>query len=133
MSETIKNMIEDTGADVAIPLPNVSGKDLAKVIEYCKYKVDSKKKNSDGLQTSDEDVKNWENEFVKVDQGTLFQLILAANYLNIKELLDLTCYTVASMIRGKSPEEIRKAFNIKNDFTPEEEEEVRREHQWAFD
>merc|ERR1712010_334577 len=133
MSETIKNMIEDTGADVAIPLPNVSGKDLAKVIEYCKFKSDSKKKNADGEIISEEDVKNWENEFVKVDQGTLFQLILAANYLNIKELLDLTCHSVASMIRGKSPEEIRKAFNIKNDFTPEEEEEVRREHQWAFD
>merc|ERR1712010_36067 len=134
MSETIKNMIEDTGADVAIPLPNVSGKDLSKVIEYCTYKVNAAKKNADGNPTvAEEDVKTWENEFVKVDQGTLFQLILAANYLNIKELLDLTCHSVASMIRGKSPEEIRKAFNIKNDFTPEEEEEVRREHQWAFD
>ena len=27
---------------------------------------------------------------------------------------------------GKSPEEIRKTFNIKNDFTPEEEEQVSR-------
>ena len=114
-------------------MQNVSGKDLTKVIEYCTFKVNSKKKNADGNVMSEEDVKNWESDFVKVDQGTLFQLILAANYLNIKELLDLTCFTVASMIRGKSPEEIRKAFNIKNDFTPEEEEEVRREHQWAFD
>lgn len=37
------------------------------------------------------------------------------------------------MIKGKTPEEIRKTFNIKNDFTPEEEEEVRRENQWAFE
>ena len=29
------------------------------------------------------------------------------------------------MIKGKSPEEIRKTFNIKNDFTPAEEEQVR--------
>lgn len=60
-------------------------------------------------------------------------LLQAANYLNIKNLLDLTCQTVADMIKGKTPEEIRKTFNIKNDFTPEEEEEVRRENQWAFE
>ncbi|MBO8589779.1 hypothetical protein INN88_14385, partial [Staphylococcus aureus] len=33
----------------------------------------------------------------------------------------------------RTPEEIRKNFSIKNDFTPEEEEEVRRENQWAFE
>ncbi|WOL00442.1 SKP1-like protein 1B [Canna indica] len=59
--------------------------------------------------------------------------VKAANYLNIKGLLDLTCQTVADMIKGKTPEEIRKTFNIKNDYTPEEEEEVRRENQWAFE
>ena len=115
MSETIKNMMEDTDPSQMIPLPNVTGSVLTKVIEYCKYKVASKgpKEGEKADPKSDDEVKNWENDFVKVDQGTLFQLILAANYLNIKELLDLTCYTVANMIRGKSPEEIRKAFNIK--------------------
>ena len=70
---------------------------------------------------------------MKVDQATLFEIILAANYLNMKGLLDLTCMTVANMMKGKTPEEIRKTFNIKNDFTAEEEEEVRKENQWAFD
>lgn len=37
------------------------------------------------------------------------------------------------MIKGKTPEEIRKHFNIQNDFTPEEEEEVRRENEWCED
>ena len=45
----------------------------------------------------------------------------------------LCCQTVADIIKGKTPEEIRAYFNIKNDFTPEEEEEVRRENQWAFE
>ncbi|GFP97712.1 skp1-like protein 1a [Phtheirospermum japonicum] len=124
-SQTIKHMIEDDCADNVIPLPNVTGKILSKVIEYCKRHVDAAAASSD--------VKGFDADFVKVDQATLFDLILAANYLNIKSLLDLTCQTVADMIKGKTPEEIRKTFNIKNDFTPEEEEEVRRENQWAFE
>ncbi|GFP96601.1 skp1-like protein 1a [Phtheirospermum japonicum] len=119
-------MIEDDCADNVIPLPNVTGKILSKVIEYCKRHAEDK-------PSSDEDVKGFDADFVKVDQATLLDLILAANYLNIKSLMDLTCQTVADMIKGKTPEEIRKTFNIKNDFTPEEEEEVRRENQWAFE
>ncbi|KAF3538820.1 hypothetical protein F2Q69_00020831 [Brassica cretica] len=117
-------MVEDDCVDNGIPLPNVTSKILAKVIEYCKKHVDA---------SSDDDLKAWDAEFMKIDQATLFELILAANYLNIKNLLDLTCQTVADMIKGKTPEEIRTTFNIKNDFTAEEEEEVRRENQWAFE
>ncbi|KAG6644661.1 SKP1-like protein 1B [Carya illinoinensis] len=131
-SQTIKHMIEDDCADNGIPLPNVTSKILSKVIEYCKKHVEAPKAE-DRAASLDEDLKAWDAEFVKVDQATLFELILAANYLNIKSLLDLTCQTVADMIKGKTPEEIRKTFNIKNDFTPEEEEEVRRENQWAFE
>jgi S-phase kinase-associated protein 1 len=67
------------------------------------------------------------------DQGTLFHLILAANVLGAKDLLDATCKNVADQIAGKTPEEIRSHFNIENDFTPEEEEEVRRENAWCED
>nr|GMD02518.1 SKP1-like protein 1A [Ipomoea batatas]GMD05019.1 SKP1-like protein 1A [Ipomoea batatas]GMD07031.1 SKP1-like protein 1A [Ipomoea batatas]GMD08604.1 SKP1-like protein 1A [Ipomoea batatas]GMD10996.1 SKP1-like protein 1A [Ipomoea batatas] len=142
-SQTIKHMIEDDCADTVIPLPNVTSKILAKVIEYCRRHVDAAKSDD---KVNEDDLKAFDAEFVKVDQSTLFDLILscavvlllcdirkAANYLNIKNLLDLTCQTVADMIKGKTPEEIRKTFNIKNDFTPEEEEEVRRENAWAFE
>ncbi|XP_044949476.1 SKP1-like protein 1 isoform X2 [Hordeum vulgare subsp. vulgare] len=125
-SETISLLIEDDCADSAIPLPNVDSKILFKIIEYCKKHVQA-------TAVPAEDLKRFDAEFVKVDQNTLFDLILAANYLNIKGLLDLTCQTVADMIKGKTPEEIRKTFNIVNDFTPEEEAEIRKENQWAFD
>jgi len=132
-SLTVRNMIEDTGTEAPIPLPNVSSKILAKIVEYCKFHVETKATSSDKPSKLDDDLKAWDTEFVNVEQSTLFELILAANYLNIKSLLDLTCEAVANQIKGKTPEEIRKLFGIKNDFTPEEEEEVRKENHWAFD
>lgn len=66
-------------------------------------------------------------------QGDTNVWLQASNYLDIKPLLDVGCKTVANMIKGKSPEEIRKTFNITNDFTPEEEEQIRRENEWAED
>lgn len=133
--------VAETGCeDTQVPLPNVTAKILSKVIEYCRFHVDSQKKNSeDKPAKTDEEIKTWDNEFVKVDQATLFELILvgflplhpvastcnrhiravpsnlssihhghpsglahmqAANYLNIKALLDLGCLTVANMIKG---------------------------------
>ncbi|CAG8441597.1 3118_t:CDS:2 [Ambispora leptoticha] len=129
----LKNMLEDVGEnDMAIPLPNVTGPILTKVIEYCTHHRDDPviTQDDDSKKTSD-DIDEWDSEFCKVDQGTLFELILAANYLDIKPLLDLTCKTVANMIKGKSPEEIRKTFNITNDFTPEEEMQVKHENEWC--
>ena len=133
MSITIRNMIEDIGDDAAIPLPNVTGKILEKVITYCKYHHEHPSATSDEKRDEKrtDDISPWDYEFCKVDQAVLFELILAANYLDIKPLLDLGCKTVANMIKGKTPEEIRRTFNIRNDFTPEEEEQVRKENEWC--
>jgi len=131
----LKNMLDDVGeSDNAIPLPNVTGPILTKVIEYCNHHRHDAPMTSEeeaARAKSSDDIDDWDLEFCKVDQGTLFELILAANYLDIKPLLDLTCKTVANMIKNKSPEEIRTTFNIANDFTPEEEEQVRKENEWV--
>ncbi|KEH23709.1 SCF ubiquitin ligase, SKP1 component [Medicago truncatula] len=120
-SQTIKHIIEDDCAD------NI----LAKVIEYCKKHVEA---TSSDEKVSEDDLKNWDADFTKeVDQQTLFQILLAANYLNIKNLLDLCCQTVADDIKDKKPEEIRKIFNVENDFSPEEEAKVQNENTWAFE
>merc|ERR1712121_190071 len=134
-SVTIKTMLEDLGMDEeegeSVPLPNVNAAILKKVIQWCTYHKDDPPlpDDDDNKEKRTDDISSWDADFLKVDQGTLFELILAANYLDIKGLLDVTCKTVANMIKGKSPEEIRKTFNIKNDFTPAEEEQVRKENE----
>ncbi|AET02851.1 putative S-phase kinase-associated protein [Medicago truncatula] len=130
-SQTIKHMIEDDCAKTEIPLPNVTSKILAKVIEYCKKHVEATT-SSEG-KPSEDDVKAWDAEFVKVDLNTRFELILAANYLDIKSLLELTCQDVAETIKDKTVEEIRKIFNVENDFSPEEYAELLKEVGWAFE
>jgi len=109
---------------------------LAKVIEFCRhYKEDPMTEIQKPLKSSDMQtvVQQWYAEYVNIEQETLFELILASNYMDIKPLLDLTCASVASMIKGKTPEEIRKIFNIVNDFTPEEEAQVREDNKWCED
>lgn len=135
----IKNMIRDLNPDglsedFEIPTPNVRSTVLAKVLEWCEHH-----KNSEFTDDDDEDAKKsapvseWDKNFLKVDQEMLYEIILAANYLNIKPLLDSGCRIVAEMIRNKSPEELRRIFNIVNDFSPEEEAAIRRENEWAED
>jgi S-phase kinase-associated protein 1 len=136
MSELVKTMIpdEDDEEQQEIPLPNVKSQILAKVIEFARHYVEEPMNDIEKPLKSanmSEVVQDWYAQYVDVEQEVLFELILAANYMDIKPLLDLTCATVASMIKGKTPEEIRKTFNIVNDFTPEEEAQVREENKWC--
>jgi len=136
-SGTIKTMLEDCGMDedqeALVPLPNVNSAILRKVLQWANYHKDDPQTSDDdeNKEKRTDDISSWDADFLKVDQGTLFELILAANYLDTKGLLDVTCKTVANMIKGKTPEEIRKTFNIKNDFTAAEEEQVRKENEWC--
>ncbi|XP_028806986.1 SKP1-like protein 11 [Neltuma alba] len=136
-SKLITHMLDEFGVSDKVPLYNVNSETMAKVMEYCKKHADHEAaKEEDGGAAigagGEEELKKWDDEFLKVENGLLFNIILAANYLEIKSLLDSSCQAVADMIKGKTPEQIRQIFNIKNDFTPEEEAKLRSENEWAF-
>ncbi|RLN00624.1 SKP1-like protein 4 [Panicum miliaceum] len=130
-SQTIHHMIEDGCTDGGIQLPNVTAKVLARHASSPDAAGSSAAASADAA-TASKDLESFDREFVDVDQAMLYDLVLAANYLNVEGLLDLICQKIADMIKGKSVEEIRRKFNIKNDFTTEEEAEIRRENEWAF-
>jgi len=85
-----------------IPLLNVKAAVLKKVVEYMRYHAENPPKDIEKPLKSPnmaEVVSQWDAEFVDVDQELLFELILAANYMDIKPLLDLSCAKVRHLIR----------------------------------
>ncbi|KAL3613942.1 hypothetical protein CASFOL_042016 [Castilleja foliolosa] len=136
-AQTIKNMIEDGYADNVIPIPKVKSEVLAKVIEYCRHHA-AARPSDEGDETVDkkaveDELDKYDKKFVKIDQEMIFEIILAANYLNIKSLIDLMCDAVANKMVYLSMEEVRKMFGQVNDLSPEEEEAIRTETAWAYE
>ncbi|XP_062716300.1 S-phase kinase-associated protein 1-like [Aedes albopictus] len=137
-SFTIKTMMESLGLEdgcgEVIPLTNVDSNILRKILQWANYHKDELQANPEDGQPIDRRTDNiceWDKEFMKIDNQTLFGLIKAANYLDIRGLVALTCKTVANMMKGKTENEIRKTFNIQNDLTPEQEEQIRKENEWC--
>ncbi len=140
-SVTIRNMVEDVGEEMEhIPLPNIDARIFSRIIEYLEHyrgkpvpEENEEEDRQDGGRDSNLD--EWEQNFFQwtddFTQSDNLELILAANYLDIKQLLDSSCKAIANEIKGQSPEQIRQKFNIKNDFTPEEEEAARKDNEWA--
>lgn len=132
-SGLISVMLENDKDAEELEVLNVNGDILKKVIEYMTSHATPAPEIEKPLKSSNfsEVVGEADAKFIDVEQETLFNLILAANYMDIKPLLNLGSAKVASMIKGKSPEQIRETFNIENDFTPDEEAKIKEENKWA--
>lgn len=135
-SGTIRTMLEEGGVadrdDEAsvVPLPNVNAEVLRKVLAWAdRHKEDPIPAEDDKEKSwRTDDISQWDAQFFRIDQGKLFELITAANYLDMKALWDTGCKTVANMMKGKPADEIRRIFNITNDLVTQEEEPVGNEN-----
>ncbi|XP_016443296.1 SKP1-like protein 1 [Nicotiana tabacum] len=143
-SEMIKNMIEDGCATSVIPLPNIDSITLSKVIEYLNKHItrdedededDDKDKDKGKVAKAgeEEDLKEFDEKFVNMGWEELFDVIMAANYLNIHELMELCCQSAADRLKNKSVRAVREMLKITNDLTEEEEKEIINDAPWAFE
>ena len=99
-SVLIKGLIEESGTDEEIPLPQVKKSILEKVVIFCTRMLDHQPPEIDKpLSHSDmtQVVDAWWAEYIDIGtQEELFELVMAANYLDVKSLLELSCAKVAS-------------------------------------
>lgn len=87
-------MIEDTGKEGEIKIPNIKINTLKKVIEYCTYYKDKEypiiNKPLSSKNLLENGASEWDVEFIDLkDINELIDLVVAANFLDIKGLLNL--------------------------------------------
>jgi S-phase kinase-associated protein 1 len=118
-----------------VPLYSVQAEVLGRIVEFAEHhEIEPYTEIEKPLKTTNmrELVSEYDVELIEsVEPETLFSFILAANFLGYHPLMELMCAGVASIMKGKEAEEIRKTFNIVNDFTPAEEQQVREENKWC--
>ncbi|KAJ3000667.1 Dcp1p-Dcp2p decapping enzyme complex alpha subunit [Globomyces sp. JEL0801] len=142
-SNLIKNMLNDLDIvdGTPIPLPNVTSQILEIVIQviyiilnhqYLNMHVDDVPP-TEPVKKSLDDILPEDAELVKVPHKVLFDIILAANYLDIPGLLDLGCKTVANNLKNKTIDEVQTEYEIPKEhwFTEEERAKIDEEIRWA--
>lgn len=116
-SGLISMMIEDNDEEnLLVPVSNVPEKYLPMIIEFLKYSFINPMPEIEKPLKSimmEENISEWYAKFIdSISLEEILELIQVANYLDIKNLLDLCSAKIASIIKGKSPEELRRIFNI---------------------
>ncbi len=132
-SNYIKMVLDVNPDSIEIPL-KIKGSMLKKIKEYLEHYENIEPNEIEKPLPSPnlkECVTEWDYNYIDIDLEEIFQLMLDSNYMGIKSLMELTSAKVAAIIKGKSIEEIKRTFNIQNDFTPEEEQQILEENKWA--
>ncbi|RWS07173.1 hypothetical protein B4U79_11238 [Dinothrombium tinctorium] len=133
------NIGEENSSNEPITLKEVDSFTLSKIIEWSerhlhdpRTQCDYEKHNHNDEEYEDLEIDAWDENFLKnLTHNQLFEVIKAANFLDLKFLFDVSCEVAAQLIKGKNTEQIRELFGEVNDLTPEEEENIRKEFSWC--
>ena len=114
ISALVKASLEKDTESKEVPLPGVKSPSLKLVVEYMRHHaaVEPAIVESPLRSKLMKDVckDTWDAEFIDTvgdNRQALYDLILAANYMDIKSLLHLGCAKVASLIKGQPLEKIK--------------------------
>ena len=135
-SVLVKWILEDYPDDEVVSLNYIRSDILKKIKEYLiHYENEDPKEIERPLPSHNfkECVDEWDYNFINVDLKLIFEIILGANYMDIKPLIELGSAKIASIIKGNTTEEINKIFVLNNNFTPEEEQQILEEKNWCME
>jgi S-phase kinase-associated protein 1 len=115
-SGLIRAILENDSNAVIIPFDQINSNVMELVILFIKHDDPIKNKQIPRPLPKDKELKDivgeWCASFVDLEKEVLFDLVLAAHYLDIESLLHLACSRVALLLRGKTVEEIKEEFQL---------------------
>jgi hypothetical protein len=131
VSVLVKTSIENDETATEVPLPGVDGPILKLVTKYMQHHegveppiVESPLKSTVMKEVCQD---KWDAEFIdnigEIRQS-LYDLILAANYMDIKSLLHLGLAKVASLIKGQPLDKLKDILSTENDDKRKKEMEA---------
>ena len=125
MEMNITDSIEEMEV-VQWPHPKLTAPHTKRLVEYIGYYME----HSD--EVKDTNLNQFDINFFKgLEMSVLLELLEVADFIDCEKLLDCGTLYVAQVIKGKTPEELRQIFGVENDFTPEQEDQIRKEHEWC--
>lgn len=142
MSELLHDFITADPSLSQVDIPNAASRPLRYVVQYMEHHHNNPAQPIEKPLRGDlrDQISQWDYLFLYTDlvkhgdemqHELLIHVTMAANFLRVKDLIDLCSACTAALIKGKTPEQIRALFNVENDFTPEEEEKIREENRWC--
>jgi len=118
ISTLVKTSLENDDKAEEVPIPGVTGAILELVVNYMKEHKGVEppiiEKPLRSKVMKDVCPHKWDAEYIDKIGDTrqqLYDLILAANYMDIKSLLHLGCAKVASLIKGQPLEKIKEILD----------------------
>ncbi len=132
----LRDMLDDVPMgtnDIELTIPIVTETILQHCADFMTYRLTNPKSAREFERPLRDKVINLVDEkdkqrLLSWDEATTILIVKAASFLNAPELLDLAAAQVASLMMEKTVEEIRVMLGVENDFTPEEEAQLRKEY-----
>ena len=128
-STLLNNIIEAFGVneedEEPTPLPRIKENILKKIIQWMEFHHSNPGSPSPsfygkGRKKEEElDICPWDQRFLELNKETLFELLIAVDFMDIDLLRATICRYIAKKIQGMDHEEIRGYFNLHKETTQE--------------
>ena len=119
ISVLVKTMLDNDEDADNLPIPNVGNEILKLVVMYMNHHegveppiIATPLRYNDMKEVCND---KWDATFINTvgeDLRQLYELISAANYMDIKSLLHLGCAKIASLIKGEPLEKIKSILSV---------------------